>query len=217
MKVISDIRLYKSEDIEKPVEFNNKALNIKLRRAVMKLREQGFSLGEFDHLYINLTTAIPEDMVQLSEKTDSYHPWFRFCNTGICGSDYNNTEDHDFILEKVSLTLLKLYSSEKDTEIIENAFSEAKKGSRMLMLFKEKKAEKGIAKIYLSLSDDGKYIPLITVTRTSGEEIFKAELPQTADLNIIGELVLSSKKVTVRPRKNASSKHLKPISFDIRL
>lgn len=217
MKVISDIRLYKSEEIEKPVEFNIKALNIKLHRVVMKLKEQGFSLGEFDHLYINFTTAIPEGKIQLSDKTDSYHPWFRSCNTGISVSDYYKSESYDFILEKVRLTLLKLYSSEKDTEIIENAFSEAEKGSEMLMLFKEKKAEKGVAKIYLRLSDNGKYLPLLTVTSNDGEEIFKAELPQTANLNIIGELFLSSKKVTVKPRKNALSKHLKPISFDVEL
>ena len=50
-----------------------------------------------------------------------------------------------------------------------------------------------------------------------GNEIFSANLPETIDLNIIGEIQLSSKKVTVKPRKNAFTKGLEPISFEIKL
>lgn len=217
MKVISDIRLYKSAEVDKYSGFENKSLNVKLHRVVMKLREQGFSLGEFDHLYLNFTTTIPDGKVELSDKIDCYHPWFRYCNVGVSQNDYNKLENNDYIYEKIKYTLLKLYESQKNIEIIENSFLEAQKGAEMLMLFKEKKSAKGIAKIYLRLLDNGNYLPLLSIIDIDGKEIFKADLPETIDLNIIGELNLSSKNVTVKPRKNAFSKHLQPISFDIKL
>lgn len=217
MKVISDIRLYKSAEVDKYSGFTNKSLNVKLHRVVMKLREQGFSLGEFDHLYLNFTTTIPDGKVELSDKIDRYHPWFRYCNVGVNQNDYNKLENNDFVYERIKFTLLKLFDSQKDIEIIENSFSEAQKGSEMLMLFKVKKSAKGIAKIYLRLLVNGNYFPLLSVIDINGKEIFKADLPETIDLNIIGELNLSSKNVTVKPRKNAFSKHLQPISFDIKL
>ena len=87
----------------------------------------------------------------------------------------------------------------------------------MLMHFKEKKSAKGIATIYLRLLDTRKYLPLLSVTDLEGNEIFNANLPETIDLNIIGEIQLSSKKVTVKPRKNVFAKGLEPISFEIKL
>ncbi len=216
MKVISDIRLYKSAEVDKYIGFTNKSLNVQLHRVVMKLREQGFSLGEFDHLYINFTT-MPDEKIELSDKIDCYHPWFRYCNVGVSQCDYNKIENNDYIFEKIKYTLLKLYDSQKNCEIIENSFLEAQKGAEMLMLFKEKKSAKGVAKIYLRFLDNGNYLPLLSVIDINGKEIFKADLPETIDLNIIGELNLSSKNVTVKPRKNAFSKHLQPISFNIKL
>ena len=62
-KIASEIRIYKS-DIPNivgnvlPSSINNKTLNVVLHRIMMKLRENEFSLGEFDHLYINFTTCL---------------------------------------------------------------------------------------------------------------------------------------------------------------
>lgn len=218
MNLISDIRLYKSLEVNKYIEFASKSLNIKLHRIVMKLREQEISLGDFDHLYLNFTTTIPDGIVELSDKIDCYHPWFRYCNVGISQNDYNKLENDEYVdsvCEKVKYALMKLLNSQKNIDIIENSFLEAQKGAEMLMLFKEKKSAKGIAKIYLRLLDNGNYLPLLSVMDIAGKEIFRTDLPETIDLNIIGELQLNSKKITVKPRKNSLSKELQPISFDI--
>ena len=87
----------------------------------------------------------------------------------------------------------------------------------MLMHFKEKKSAKAIAAIYLRLLESGKYRPLLCVSNLNGEEVLHKDLPETIDLGIIGDIQLSSKKVTVKPRKNAFTKELKPISFEINL
>lgn len=60
MSIIKDIRLYRSLtgniDVNALLDaFSNKELNGVIHRIVMKLREKKFSLGDFDHLYINFT------------------------------------------------------------------------------------------------------------------------------------------------------------------
>ena len=217
MKIISDIRLYKSSDIDNHMSFDNKSLNIVVRRVVMKLREQKFSLGEFDHLYVNFTVCIPEDKIELVDKIDSYHPWYRYCNVGVNQHDYEKLNvNTDYVFEKLKLVLLNIFSKNENTdEIIKTSFFEAQKGEKMLMLFKEKKSAKATATIFLRLLDSGKYFPLLRVTDLDGQDLLCKDLPETFDLNIIGEIQLSTKKVTIKPRKNAFTMNLKPISFEL--
>ena len=214
MKIINDIRLYKSSDIDNHISFANKALNIAVSRVVMKLREQQFSLGEFDHLYVNFTTCIPEDKIELVDKIDSYHPWYRYCNIGVNKHDYEKLNT-DYVFEKLKLILMSIFSLNENTEkTINTAFIEAQKGEEMLMCFKEKVTEKGTATIYLRLLDSGKYLPLLCVVDSDNNKELRENLPETLDFNILGEIQLSSKKVTVKPRKNALATDLKPISFE---
>ena len=62
MSAIRDIRVYRSQ-IENiagnslPEGFENKHLHIILHRVAMKLSEHDFSMGDFHHLYVNLTTC----------------------------------------------------------------------------------------------------------------------------------------------------------------
>lgn len=214
MKVISDIRLYKSSEIDNRSEISNKALNLSLHRVVMKLREYGFSLGEYDHIYMNFTTMKPADSIELIDKADPYHPWYRYCDIGVSKNEYENLENTNFVFEKLKIALLNLFDMQN---IIEQAFKEAKQGAEMLMRFKKKKIAKGTANVYLRLLDNGNYLPILCVTDSFENEVFRIDLPETNDLNIIGEIQLSSKKVTVKPRKNVFAKELQPIWFEIKL
>ena len=60
MRIIKDIRVFRSNNENTggnplPNDAANKELDCVIRRIGMKLREERFSLGEFDHLYINFT------------------------------------------------------------------------------------------------------------------------------------------------------------------
>ena len=210
MKIISDIRLYKSTELNTHTDIGNKEINIAVQRVVMKLREYNFSLGEFDHLYLNFTICKPKGTFELINEVDSYHPWYRYCNIGVTQSEYENLTVH-FVYETISLVLVNLFKASKN--VIQNAIKEAQKGSEMRMLFREKKSTKSTAKVYLRLLDSGKYFPLLCVTDLDGHELLRKDLPETIDLNIIGEIQLSSKKVTIKPRKNTFTVDLKPITF----
>ena len=212
MKIISDIRLYKSSESNTHTDFASKELNIAVRRVVMKLREYGFSLGEFDHLYLNFTICKQKGTFELIDKVDPYHPWYRYCDIGITQSEYENLTIQ-LVYEKISLVLVNLFNIAED--VIQDAITEAQKGSEMQMFFKEKKSAKATATIFLRLLDSGKYFPLLRVTDLDGQHLMCKDLPETIDLNIIGEIQLSAKKVTIKPRKNAFTRDLKPISFEL--
>lgn len=218
MKIISDIRIFK--DINHK-SFENKKMNLSAHRVAMKLREKAFSLGEYDHLYLCFSSDKPEGSVLLDEKADSYFPWFRNVLIGIAAEELlamEKAEEPSLLLRQIENVLIRLFGSDSAAEkIIRDAIEEANKGAEMLMRFKEKKAAKGTAVIYLRLLDNAYYLPLLSVTNADGTEILRENLPKTLDLRNIGEILLSSKKVTVKPRKNAFTKGLKPISFEIRL
>ena len=111
------------------------------------------------------------------------------------------------------MVLVNLFNIAED--VIQDAITEAQKGSEMQMFFKEKKSAKATATIFLRLLDSGKYFPLLRVTDLDGQDLLCKDLPETFDLNIIGEIQLSTKKVTIKPRKNAFTMNLKPISFEL--
>ena len=191
MKIISDIRLYKSTELNTHTDIGNKEINIAVQRVVMKLREYNFSLGEFDHLYLNFTICKPKGTFELIDEVDSYHTWYRYCNIGVTQSEYENLTIQ-LVYEKISLVLVNLFNIAED--VIQDAITEAQKGSEMQMFFKEKKSAKATATIFLRLLDNGKYYPLLRVTDLDGQDILCKDLPETFDLNIIGEIQLSTKK-----------------------
>ncbi|MDE6726897.1 MAG: hypothetical protein K2J80_03025 [Oscillospiraceae bacterium] len=83
------------------------------------------------------------------------------------------------------------------------------------MRFKEKQGAKYKAVIFLRYLESTEYSPLLCVYDADETEILRKDLPLTSDLSSIGEIQLSSKRVTVKPRKNCFAKDLTPISFDL--
>lgn len=155
------------------------------------------------------------------DKVNRYYSWFRYVNIGISAGELSSietAEEPSLLLKHIENALLTLYGTDPSAEkVIRDAIKEAQKGPDMLMRFKEKKSAKRTATIYLQLLDNGHYLPLLVVAKTDGTEVLRAYLPETRDLGNMGEIQLSSKKVAVKPRKNAFTKNLEPISFEIKL
>lgn len=220
MKIISDIRIFKDMRMG---SIDNKIMHLAAHRVAMKLREEAFSLGDYDHLYLCFSSDKPVGSVILDETVDKYHPWFRKVCVGISADELSAIETNeapDLLLKQIENVLLELFGNDHAAAAdIRYAVEEAKKGPEMMMHFKEKKTAKGTATIYLRLLNNGHYLPLLSVTNTVGEEIFRADLPETINMITIGEIQLSSKKVAVKPRKNsfAEAKTLEPVSFEIKL
>ena len=218
-KIIADIRLFHStventDGNPLPYGYGDKRLNVILHRVVMKLREQGFTLGDFDHLYLNFTPCAKEGDIRPADRSvDREFSWFRYYDIGI-SDEFSQKQNFDEILALVKRALL-LHFPQNAKEITETAFSAALcDGENMLMRFKEKKAAKTSAVIYLRYLNEGTYLPLLCVYDIDGKEILRRDLPAYTELLQIGEIALSSKKVTVKPRKSVFAKDLEPITFE---
>lgn len=224
MKVISDIRIFKS-DIDNidgnahPSAFLTKEQNIIIHRIVMKLREQGFSLGEFDHLYLNFTTCLEKDTIlPAKRRIDPYHKWYRYYDVGVDLDTYGSLGNKDgFSFVAASLEkLLEQYFPSDNSCFIHHCISEAlDSGEEMLILYKTKQSAKLQAKIYLQYLNNGHYRPQLSVRTVDGMEVLRAQLPESVDLMSLGEIQLSSKKVVIKPRKNGFTKNRRPMVFEL--
>ena len=211
MKVISDIRIYKSkvENIEGnslPSEFKaTKILNAKIKRIVMALRENNFSFGDFDHLYINFTIYnVDNEISQAKREIDKYHPWFRYYDVHVSEEMYKNT-DEDFVISIIQKILTENFSSnsfpkEKINQIINNTL---KMQSSYEMKYKEKLSANRKAILFLRYNDNCLFVPAVKIYDSDNKLILEKELPKTNNLDSFGSLILSNSKLTIKPKRNS--------------
>ena len=214
MKIIQDIRLYKDHS-----SCGDKKLNAAIHRIVMKLREQHFSLGEFDHLYINFTLCQKENSIYLSDHVDRYHPWLRNCDVGTGEALYGRLgapETWDDIFALIRQVLERHFASEQfDIPRIRACMEQAlSQGEEMRMKFKEKSTKTRKAVVYLRFLDSCKYRPMLQVFDMDDHLLFETDLPQALTLDYLGDIQLSAKKVTIKPRKNAFTTRMEPLVFE---
>lgn len=224
-KKISDIRVYKSnipnvDGSALPADIYNKKLNIVLHRIVMKLRESDFSLGEFDHLYINFTTCLDEDIILPAKRgRDPFHSWYRYYDIGVDVPFYSKLDfeqSSERIIGLVEKLLLQYFATDETRQkMIKSSIKDAiSQKENMLMRYKVKETASRKAVLYIRYLDSGDYYPLLCVYDAEGMELCKKDLPISADLNSYGVIKLSDKKVIINPRSNAFTTELKPISFE---
>ncbi|MBP3542065.1 MAG: hypothetical protein J6K72_09680 [Clostridia bacterium] len=223
-KIIKDIRLYKSElqnesGNDTIIPFADKKLNAITQRIVMKLRENNFSLGEFDHLYINFTTCDMSEKMSLSEKVDRYHPWYRYCDVHVEKHRYDelgSVESYGEIIHSISAVLIAYFATEDfdKSKILSCIHQAVEEGENMLMKFKEKVSTKRKAVIFLRYLDTCRFYPLLRVYDTEENLLFEKDLPETLVLDYIGEIQISTKKITIKPRKNAFTTGQKALVFE---
>lgn len=224
-KVISDIRIYKSnmENIDEkplPSEIDNKALQIIIHRIVMKLREKDFSLGIFDHLYLNFTVCEDENSIVPAKRTvDAYHPWYRYYDIGINEKLYYSlqSENHiNIIISFIEKILLQHFTNDEESQnIVTSSIEEAVlQKENMLMQYKVKETKSRKAVLFLRYLDNAHYFPLLCVYDSEGNKLLHKDLHITKDLNLFGTIQLSNKKVTIKPRTNIFSKNLLPITYE---
>lgn len=210
MKVIKEIRIFSSkiENIDGnslPSAYGTKALNAKIMRIVMRLRENNFSLGDYDHLYINFTTCNVMNNIALAKrKIDIYHPWYRFYDVHV-SENMLNSFDEEFIIESIKQILKNNFSSKEfSKEKMELLIADTlEKKDLFEMKYKEKENSKRKAIIYLKYSDNCLFIPIIRVFDLENKLVFEKELSETNSLDDFGTLIVTNSKVVIKPKKNS--------------
>ncbi len=224
MAVIKDIRIYRSdrENIDGnslPAAFTNKNLDCTIRRIVMKLREGGFSLGDFDHLYVNLTICPVENKISPAGRSfDRYHPWLRWYDAEIDRELFDGLLTPRAVMPVTDILKQILIghfctSHFPPDDIRACIVAATTQGANMLVRFKEKESEENRVVVYLRYLDNGHYRPLLHVFDREGRLLLEKDLPEEADLNAYGEIRLSRTKVTIKPKKNRLTKGRRPIEI----
>ena len=223
-KTIKDIRLFKGglqNEFGDAVttSFADKKLNAIIQRVVMKLRENEFSLGEFDHLYINFIPSDTAGEMYLSDEADRYHQWYRNCFVPVERNLYDNlrsAESYDAIIHWISTVLVAYFATEDfgKARILSCVQHAVEQGEDMLMKFKEKVSAKRKAVIFLRFLDTCKFYPLLRVYDAEDNLLLEKNLPEAVMLDYLGELQVSTKRVTIKPRKNAFTTQYTPLVFE---
>lgn len=222
-KIISDIRLFKSESKNEygyvTDSFADKKLNAIVKRVVMKLRENAFSLGEFDHLYINFTICDGAAKIELSNEIDRYHPWYRYCTVPVEMDFYQKLgrpEAYNGIFHRISEVLVTCFSTEDfDESRIRSCVHQAiEQGEEMCMRFKEKVSTKRKAVVYLRYLDTCRFYPLLRVYDMEDNLLLEKDLPETLTLDYLGDIQISMKRVIIKPRKNTLTTQKSAMVFE---
>ena len=215
MNPIADIRIYRSGT--HPID--NKSLHLALRRIVMKLRESGFSLGDFDHLYLSLTTSPVPGGIAPNQSGRGKPAWLRTYDVQVEQSLYDqlgNDQSHGAVFQLVEETLTRHFASPTfPAERIQACITEAvTQRETMEIAFKTKATAKRKAVLYLRLLDSGSYHPLLRVWDAEDQLLLERDLPRMISLDALGDLQLSLHKVTIKPRKSSYTAGMEPLVFE---
>lgn len=224
MKKISDIRIFKSlkPNVDRaplPVGLASKQLFTTVRRIVLKLRENQFSLGDFDHLYLNFTTRVEEGEIVLSSRTaPGGNNFFRFYDIGVSREQFDILEEPDqipFILGKLEETMVRFFGDDGRDEIIRGSIRAAvEQGEEMQMVYKKKEAQGRTAVLSLRFLDSGEYFPLLCVYDKEDNLLLQKDLDPMRDLSTLGEIRLTGKRISIYPRQTAKAKTFRPLTFE---
>ena len=81
--------------------------------------------------------------------------------------------------------------------------------------YKEKITPKGKAVFYMRYLDNFRFFPLLRVYDAEDKVILEKNLPETTTFDNFGQISLTSKKVTIKPRKNSREDFYEPIVFEL--
>ena len=198
-------------------------------RLVLALRERKFTLpdiGRFAYLYINYTTRLPEGHSEFIPKLpmcSGEEDWFRFVDVGVSRTTYDSLEEKSgewYLQSAVNVLTAHFCHTEDDRTALYRLLADiTEKGSDFRVLYSKKESASATVCVYVSVSDDYKYVPTITVTDREGNILLQKRqeplLNRENFENQYGALLVNKTRVLIRPRKNEQARGMKEIILPI--
>ena len=234
-RVIKDIRFFaetSSEGIDRRRDCKYccpRAALAATERLLCALIERKFTLpdvGRFSHLYINFTTRLPEghskfipDLPICSGEFD----WFRFVDVGVSKETYDSLGQKSgewYLQSAVNVITAHFCHTEDERTAVYRLFDDiTKQGSDYEILYKEKETSALTARVYISISDDFRYVPTVAVSDKEGNILLKKRMKELFNrdnlANQYGSLLVNHSRVLIRPRKNESAKNLEEMELPL--
>lgn len=225
MNLIKDIRLFESGGADgSPAAsatymrglygFDGMDMQDILQRLLFLLRHEGFSLGEFDHLYMNYTTSLPHGQVQRNPRErDPYFPWFRFVD---CGCDVETfgamcmDQQRQFLSEAIRKAV-HLHADEENAAIFDRCYEAVmEKGADLEIPYKEKVGEHLRLTISATISDEVDFLPIVRIFDLNGSLLLEKQLRSYGRDEFILQfrgITLGKKTVRIQTSKSTDARY----------
>jgi len=219
-KVLIDIRYYASDSLNETgnslpsscsrfFEFP-KLFHFWGTRIATILGARGFSLGDFDDLYINYTNAIPKGALAFSERTPE--KWLRYIDYGVSFEDLKSLKEPElehFVIRSTFECLEHLCNSSTDkTEMIKLASMEVNKyGTEIELPVKAKETKSYSVLVSYKLRPKGaaSYGIVKYINHKTGVTFSKrfVDLKGPSDIfPLVGTISVKDEKILIKPRSS---------------
>lgn len=233
-RIIKDIRIYESEnvagkslpsDLGKVFESTENTIFIGIRIA-RKLNELKYCFGEFDHIYINLTTYLKENEIQISNR--DLDKRIKYIDLGTSSTYFNSlkTEEKDEFIERKIIEIFRRISTGQNLEFVNKTAIELSKFKREVKIhYKTKETKTYRIVIYYQIAPINKSSNAIIEYHDKENNItytINFELRLYADIySLIDNIGVKNNKITLKPKKSFSAqlvcKYYKtPLEFDLK-
>lgn len=234
MKRIKDIRLLESDvpNIDgnatpyymgKLYQYDHMECLEVIQRLLFLLRHRGFGFHTFDHLYVNFTPCVPHGEVRnVNRYNIREFSWYEYVDVGCDVNLFNNgtpEEKNAFVLEAIKNAAL-LKAPEEQKQLFMDAFAEVlREGDRLLLPYKKKENNDYTVEVFVRISEELDFLPLIRVTDRSGTVKVERELRSYGRdefITQISTITIGKSSVRIMPRKNWDTEYygLKPIKLE---
>ena len=234
MNLIKDIRLFESAvpnvDGNSTPYYSGKIMRYDhmecldvIQRLLFLLRHRGFGFGDFDHLYVNFTPCVPHGEVRdVNRSNIREFAWLHYVDAGCDVELFNSWELKEktaFVLESVKKAAM-LKAPEEMRELFESTFDEVlEQGEYLLIPYRHKENENFRVEIFVQISDELDFLPLVRVSDREGNLVTEQRLRaygRDEFISQIGTTTIGKRSVRIANRKNwyADFHELKPVKIE---
>ena len=215
--ILKDIRYYESdspnvEGQSMPHELGNifkptEDTNYIGQRIARKLNELRFSFGEYDHIYINLTTVLNENQIQISNRNIDKR--IKYINFGVNPIKINSLTDeqkNEFV-KFSTIEILRNISDENDLSLVNDTAKQLSEFDTEIKIhYKTKETNLYKIDIYYQIKPKGSFTKAIVeyknkTTNTCHCGFFELQFYEDIYL-LIDTITLKGNKIVLNPKKS---------------
>ena len=198
------------------------------QRLIYALREKKFALpriGKFDKVYINFTTRMPEGHSKFISELPVYrgeNDCFRYVDVGVSRATYDSLSEKSggwYLQTAVNIITAHFCHTEDERTAVYKLLADiTAQGSDFETPYRIKETSALVARVSVVVADDLTVIPLVSVTDREGSVLLEKRLAHMEAMDFInqfGTLLVNSKRLIIRPRRNEYTKGMREITIPI--
>ncbi len=214
-RILKDIRYYESNNIAEqrmPQELGcifkpTEDTNYIGQRIARKLNELKFSLGGYDHIYINLTTELRENQIQISSR--NIDPRIKYIDFGVNQLKFNSLTDEkkDEIIKSSTIEILRNISNSDNLIVVnETARLLSEFDTEIKIHYKTKETNSYKIDIYYQIEPKGSFTKAIIKykdkkTNSCHNGTFRLQFYDDI-YSLIDTITLKGNKIILNPKKS---------------